>query len=375
MTVKLASSDQDGEEGSVLSSPTEEQPTEQQQQPSPSPLFVVDSQKLKRNGVTKENNKEDGNENKAETETDTNPDSSRPDAIEFHVHRWRPAEDDAVAVVVLFHGFNAHGMFPSTRYLAELLAEHKQLVYCMDFRGHGQSEGPAGFLPSTKVLLDDARGVCEMVQEQHNDLPLFLAGVSMGASIALLMSLELQQQQQQSKTIPTKTNPVAGLLLLTPMVVLPIPVWQKWVVGRLAKFLPQFGLSKSSSKAFKYMFRDKDRRKEAMADKLAYKGRIRAATAHTCIDLAETVHRSIPQFSSPMLCLLAEEDCVVDNDGIDELMEKASSVDKSLKEYDAYHGLMCEVTPVRTQIESDIVEWMQEHTKVERETNELQNGQ
>ena len=123
------------------------------------------------------------------------------------------------------------------------------------------------------------------------------------------------------------------------------------------------------------MFRDKDRRKEAMTDKLAYKGRIRAATAHTCIDLAETVHRSIPQFSSPMLCLLAEEDCVVDNDGIDELMEKASSVDKSLKEYDAYHGLMCEVTPVRTQIESDIVEWMQEHTKVERETNELQNGQ
>ena len=59
---------------------------------------------------------------------------------------------------------------------------------------------------------------------------------------------------------------------------------------------------------------------------------------------------------------MALDDCFVDNNGIDELMDEASSVDKTLKEYNALHGLLCEEERLRSHIEEDIVEWLVQRT-------------
>lgn len=269
------------------------------------------------------------------------------DKVECVFHVWTPSNQSRpLGVVVVFHGLGGHGLYPTVRYLSELLAENQFVVYSLDFCGHGESKGLRGLLPSPAYLLRDAHQVCGIAREAFPHLPFFLAGASMGGSIALLTSLEL----------PFDTK----LLLLTPLVSLPIPTWQRWVVSRLASWAPRMGLTKASSDALNYHLRDDERRQEARDDPLVYKGRLRAATARTSIELSDMVRGKLNQFSSPMLCLLALEDYVVDNDGIDDLIEQSTSNDKTLKEYNALHGLMCEALPLRNDIERDITSWVRE---------------
>lgn len=111
------------------------------------------------------------------------------------------------------------------------------------------------------------------------------------------------------------------------------------------------------SKVAHYQFRD-ERQDEVLRDPFHYQGRLRAASAMTCVEMTLMLQASLRRIRAPFLCLMAEEDCVVDNAGIDELMRTSSCTDKTLNEYDALHGMLCEVEPLRSQIENDIVPWM-----------------
>lgn len=275
--------------------------------------------------------------------------------VDCLVHIWTPLDESSRpasprGVVVIFHGMGGHGLFPTVRYLAELLVQYRYAVYSMDFCGHGQSYGLRGYIESPQLLLNDGRLLCELARDDFPGWPFFLAGGSMGGSVALLLSLEVPY--------------VDGLILMAPMVSLPVASWQKWVVDKVASWTPKFGLIKpaSSNAALACQFRDEERRDEIRRDCYVYKGRLRAATANTCMQLAQMVHGSLDQFSAPLLCLLAREDYVVDNDGIDDLMEQCISQDKTLKEYDALHGLLCEEEPLRGEIENDVVTWISQRT-------------
>jgi acylglycerol lipase len=248
-------------------------------------------------------------------------------------------------VVVIFHGLGGHGLLPSVRYLAELLVGHNFIVYVMDFAGHGRSCGLKGYIESSEILLEDAMHVVEHAKTKSPDLSLFLAGASMGGAVALLLSLRVKQ--------------VSGLILLAPMVSLYVSPLQRWALQQLATWAPKMGLSKPHIiKAMEYQFRDPVAKAEVIQDPLLYHGRLRAASAKTCVDLTDMLRKSLPEIRAPLLCLLAEEDYVVDNTGLDDLMHKACSPDKTLKEYDALHGLMCEVEPLKSQIQDDIVSWL-----------------
>jgi len=270
-----------------------------------------------------------------------------PSGIDCLIHIWSPLQESPRGVVVVFHGLGGHGLFPTVRYLAELLAAQHLAVYAMDFAGHGQSHGLRGYLSSPHDLLQDALHVVQYAEQQSPELPLFFAGNSMGGAVALSLSLRVKH--------------VAGLVLLAPMVSLPVSSFQRWVLQRLAAWTPKLGLTKSClSKAADYQFRDEDRKEEVLRDPFIYKGRLRAASAMTCVGLTQMLQETLGDIRAPLLCLLAEEDYVVDNRGIDELMQEACSVDKTLKEYDALHGMLCEEEPLRSQIESDIVSWLSE---------------
>lgn len=62
----------------------------------------------------------------------------------------------------------------------------------------------------------------------------------------------------------------------------------------------------------------------------------------------------------PFLCMIAEEDVVVDNSKAKELMKQSPSKDKTLKSYAALHGLLCEPAPLLGIIEDDFVQWLLE---------------
>jgi predicted alpha/beta-fold hydrolase len=61
-----------------------------------------------------------------------------PGGVDCLIHIWSPTISSTRAVIVLFHGLGGHGLFPTVRYLAELLVAQQLIVYSMDFSGHGQ---------------------------------------------------------------------------------------------------------------------------------------------------------------------------------------------------------------------------------------------
>jgi len=99
-------------------------------------------------------------------------------------------------------------------------------------------------------------------------------------------------------------------------------------------------------------------KKAADEDKLTYKGKLRCQSALSCVELALLVKKSFGEVKVPFICMIANEDAVVDNSAADDLMTNSPSKDKTMKKYDALHGLMCEPRPLRDEIERDIMEWM-----------------
>ncbi len=113
-----------------------------------------------------------------------------------------PPEEAPKAVVLALHGFNDH----SGNFLADSLDQLKAaglLVYAYDQRGFGRAPN-RGYWAGGETLALDAATAARLLRQRHPDLPLFLMGESMGASVAILASA--------SRDPP----PVDGYVLLTP---------------------------------------------------------------------------------------------------------------------------------------------------------------
>ena len=88
----------------------------------------------------------------------------------------------ARGVVLIVHGLGEH----AGRYdhVANSLSNWGFEVSAYDQRGHGESAGVPGTLPSSNALLDDLAEVLDDVRQQHPKLPLILFGHSLGGLVA-----------------------------------------------------------------------------------------------------------------------------------------------------------------------------------------------
>ena len=86
-------------------------------------------------------------------------------------------------------------------------------------------------------------------------------------------------------------------------------------------------------------------------------------SALTCVEFTTQIQQSFPKVTVPFLCMIAEEDVVVDNSKAKELMKQSPSKDKTFKSYAALHGLLCEPAPLLGIIEDDFVQWLLERCK------------
>lgn len=103
---------------------------------------------------------------------------------------WKPA-GDAVAVICIVHGIGEH----SGRYdqWAKLLCQQRFLIYSVDLRGHGKSEGRRGHIDHISNYLDDIGSLIRLVKHNWDELPVFLYGHSMGGNLVLNFLLKKRQ--------------------------------------------------------------------------------------------------------------------------------------------------------------------------------------
>eukprot|EP00957_Ditylum_brightwellii_P110812 8451624-Ditylum_brightwellii.AAC.1 len=166
-------------------------------------------------------------------------------------------------------------------------------------------------------------------------------------------------------------NAIAGLLLLAPMVSLAVPKWQKGVLKSIASVAPRTALFPPAENTSETQFNDS-----------VVRTKIKSVLG--CLQLTKRVGDTIQEMTlstptyhagknMPLLCLIGKYDKVVDNNELVELLmpdisegeEDVKShlpLDVALREYDAKHGLLCEVEPVKGWIETDIVTWLSYRT-------------
>jgi alpha-beta hydrolase superfamily lysophospholipase len=122
------------------------------------------------------------------------------DGVDLHCRHWSSGLAPW-AVVIFLHGIASHGgWFAET---AAALDVRGVAVYAPDRRGSGLSGGPRGHLTSYERALDDVDELVKLGASEHGGTPLFLAGSSWAAKLALVYAA-------------LRPAALAGLMLLGP---------------------------------------------------------------------------------------------------------------------------------------------------------------
>lgn len=292
--------------------------------------------------------------------TSATPDVSKPTSVSIRgmeccAHHWNVDSSNKTpkALVIIFHGFLAHGNYPTVRYAAEFLSQEGYAVVAVDMPGHGKSEGTRGYLESAEMVVADGSKIVEYARGLYDDntnTKVLLVGSSMGGAIALSVAQKLG------------TDQIAGVVLLAPMLKLNVNSIEHTALQCLAYVMPTLPLIPSSATDDSKQYRDDAKRKECAEDTLTVSGsKLRVASALACVDITLNIREQFPKIDCPFLLMIADEDVIVKNEGSEELFEKSPSRDKTKKNYPALHGLLCEPAPLFDEIKNDMLTWMNSH--------------
>lgn len=273
--------------------------------------------------------------------------------MDCHMHKWNvDGTKKPRALCVIYHGFLAHGNYPTVRYAAEFLAQADYAVIAVDMPGHGKSPGLRGYLESADTVTADGISIATHARTLVDDTcKLILVGSSMGGAIALSVAQKMLQDK------------VAGVVLLAPMLKLNVSTVEHSLLTGLAWMMPTYALIPSSATSAEKQYRDPKKRQECEDDALTVSGaKLRTASALSCVDMTINIREEFQDIKSPFLVMIAEEDVVVKNEGSEELYEKSPSTDKTVKRYPALHGLLCEPVPMFDEIKKDMLEWIEQRT-------------
>jgi len=284
------------------------------------------------------------------------------------IHQWDVVDDRSPkALVVLYHGFGAHGAYPTVRYAAEFFSRAGYAVVAFDFPGHGRSEGMQGYLKSSDDLIEDGIAMTEYAQSLYGHvdkksvnetLPLVLCGSSMGGAIALLVAHRLKKISGKA-TDHHFAMPL--VVLMAPMLKLNVSSFERAALQLLAYVAPTAQLIPSSATDGSKQYRYYKKRQECEDDPLCGTPgtNMRVASALACVDTAFNASRAFESIQNPYLLLIADEDVVVNNEGAEDFHRKSASEDKTKINYPALHGLLCEPSPLFEKIKTDILDWLE----------------
>ncbi|KAJ8600672.1 hypothetical protein CTAYLR_007442 [Chrysophaeum taylorii] len=262
-------------------------------------------------------------------------------------HVWEPSSP-IKGVVVIYHGYAAHGRYGTILFAAEMLGKNGYAVVSCDFHGFGKSPGTPGYI-ELETIVQDAVDLTTFAHETFPGLPVFAMGSSMGGNFALRVTFQLPY--------------VRGAVLLGPMIQVqnPPPWWQLPVLRFLAATpgIRSIGLLRPSGLASDKQYRDPERRRICDDDPLGFHDPMCLATGKALLDAALDLEQRLDTISVPFLVIHGDADEIVPLEGSKLLIEKAASTDKTLSVYpDMLHSPLCEFPEVRDKVEAEILAWL-----------------
>jgi lysophospholipase len=249
----------------------------------------------------------------------------------IRVMRVEP-EDAPKGVVQFVHGFGEHiGMYDA---LAGFFAEHGYAFVIHDQRGHGemrdktptQREKALGVVPSYVYFLTDITAIRQKIDDWFPDLPVTLAGLSMGGNI-VANYLERMPAPRFVKAI-----------IESPWLRLAKPL--PGVVTEFARVVGSFtpNLAIPAGLNLDAITRDPGETEKMKTDPF-YHGRISFKLYSQILDAGEYAIAHAAEIKLPTLLMTGTGDRIVSVDAIRELANNAG-LNVTLVEYDgAFHAL------------------------------------
>eukprot|EP00897_Mesotaenium_endlicherianum_P006749 jgi/Mesen1/6101/ME000310S05196 len=261
---------------------------------------------------------------------------------------WTPGRTQSLrAVVVVLHGLNEH----SGRYaaFAKALNARGYGVFCMDWIGHGCSDGLHGYVERLDHVLADARLYLKMVTAEHPDVPAFFFGHSTGGAIALKAALQ-----------PSVGSALAGVIMTSPAIHIDVP--NKYLAALApvaAALIPRHKISRGATRPEARVSRDPAALLAKYSDPLVYTGGLRARTGWEVLSNALAIQKRLHHVTVPFLVMHGSADKVTEPSGSQALFRCAPSLHKRLHLYEGLlHDLLFE--PEKDDIICDIIRWMEE---------------
>ena len=209
-------------------------------------------------------------------------------------------------VVLIVHGLGEH----AGRYdhVAHQLQDWGFEVRAYDQRGHGESGGKQGVLPSSTALLGDLADVMDDTQLHCRGLPLILLGHSLGGLVA-------------SRFVSLGIRPVDALVLSSPALDAGLSSFQKLLLRVLPRFVPD--LCVSNGLDANYLSHDPQVIKAYLTDRLVH-NKISPRLGQFIATAGPATVAAADSWRTPTLLMYAGADRLVNAAGSDEFAKRAS---------------------------------------------------
>ena len=262
------------------------------------------------------------------------------DGKKLYCHLWGDPTQ-AEAIVVLMHGLGEH--IQRYKHVAARFTERGIAVLGFDQRGHGQTEGKRGLIPSGQQMVDDITSAIQLARKLCPDKPVFLYGHSMGAVEVLNYGLIGSEK------------PAGILATSTPLYLNPASAKKRKLAQMFGKFLP--GLTLNNGLDANGLSHDPAIVKDYKTDPLVHP-MASVRLANFMFDTCDYVLAHAKDWKTPLYLAHGTADPICDICGTDEFAKNASG-DITYKRWE---GLFHETHNERSQEEtiSAMVEWVEQ---------------
>ncbi|XP_057517555.1 caffeoylshikimate esterase-like [Amaranthus tricolor] len=271
---------------------------------------------------------------------------------------WIPLEAKKIGVICVVHGYTGESSW--TVQLTSIYFAKAGFVVCaIDHQGHGYSDALDGYvahIPDINPVVDDCISFFDSFCETHApDLPSFLYSESLGGAIALLITLRKKRVEEGKWFDGLVLN--GAMCGISPKFKPPWPL--EHLLGLAAWALPTWRVVPTRGSIPNVSFKEEWKRKLAISSPKRYMGKPRAATAHELMRICREVQGRFEEVDIPLMIVHGSDDVVCDPACVEELYQRATSKDKTLKIYPGmWHQLVGEPQENVELVFGDILDWL-----------------
>lgn len=263
------------------------------------------------------------------------------DGLRIAYRTW-PATGAPKAAVLIVPGLNSHSGYYG--WTANQLAAQGYVVYAVDLRGRGLSDGERFYVDSIDQYVADVDGMMDIVRKEQPNLKVFVLGHSAGGVAACVYTLDHQER-------------VDGLVSESFAYQVPAPDFAIAALKGLSHLAPHAHVLALPNAAFS---RDATAVAAMDADPLIAHETQPTKTVAALARADDRLKASFGEIRVPVLILHGTQDKATKYQGSQFFYDHAGSTDKTLKLYDGhFHDMLNDIG--RETVMADITGWLAAH--------------